>query len=122
MDPHHWIDITYVNRTKTIELALRKGLRVKSLMFSNKNVLKDIWISTNSRYSNQIDHLLVNKEFSNNIMDIRTYRGAVSKFKSRNSRCKVTKDTIEKVSQIQSQQRRNWATNQKTQNLIDTRK
>lgn len=59
-----------------MELALGKGLRVKSMMYPHKNILKRAWMSSDSTYSNQIDHnILINERFANNITDVRTYRG-----------------------------------------------
>jgi len=45
-------------------------------MFPFKNIYKGTWISPDGRYSNQIDPILVNERFANNIMNVRTYRGA----------------------------------------------
>lgn len=58
-------------------MALRKGLRVKSMMYPHKNILKRAWMSSDYYYyySNQIDHnILINERFANSITDVRTLR------------------------------------------------
>lgn len=76
IDIHSFHEITNDNGTKVIDLAKGKCLRVKNTMFSHKNIHKGTWMSPDGSYSNQIDHILVNKRFANNIMDVKTYRGA----------------------------------------------
>jgi len=58
-----------------VDLAIGKGLKVKSTMFPHKNIHKGTWVSPDGRHVHQIDHILINERFANNIADLRTYRG-----------------------------------------------
>ncbi|KAL4125993.1 hypothetical protein QTP88_010225 [Uroleucon formosanum] len=73
---HGLHDMANDNGTKLVDLAIGKGLRVKSTMFPHKNIHKGMWMSPDVNNVNQIDHILINERFSNNITDVRTYRGA----------------------------------------------
>ncbi|CAI6344668.1 unnamed protein product [Macrosiphum euphorbiae] len=68
--------MTNDNGTKLVDMAIGKGLKVKSTMFPHKNIHKGTWVSPDGRHVNQIDHILINERFANNITDVRTYRGA----------------------------------------------
>jgi endonuclease/exonuclease/phosphatase family metal-dependent hydrolase len=73
---HSLHDMTNDNSTKLVDMAIGKGIKVESTMFPHKNIHKGMWMSPDGRHVNQIDHLLINERFANNITDLRTYRGA----------------------------------------------
>ncbi|KAL4143409.1 hypothetical protein QTP88_005744 [Uroleucon formosanum] len=52
------------------------GLVVKSTMFPRKDIYKGTWKAPNSRYTNQIDHVMINTRFKNCIQEVKTVRGA----------------------------------------------
>lgn len=45
-------------------------------MFPRKNNHKYTWISSDEKYRNQIDYVLVTNKFKNSIVNIRALRGA----------------------------------------------
>ncbi|KAL4084269.1 hypothetical protein QTP88_028094 [Uroleucon formosanum] len=73
---HSLHNITNDNGLRLVYLATGKGFIIKSTMFPQKNIHKGTWRSPDGRYTNQIDHVLINSRFSNCIQDVRTVRGA----------------------------------------------
>lgn len=69
-------DITSENGLRLINFASGGGLVVKSTMFPPKDIYKGTWKAPNGRYTNQIDHVMINTRFKNRIHDIKTVRGA----------------------------------------------
>ncbi|VVC41512.1 Endonuclease/exonuclease/phosphatase,Reverse transcriptase domain [Cinara cedri] len=68
-------ETTNDNGMKLVDLATGKGFRIMSTMFPHKNIHKGTWRSPDGQHINQIDHILVNKRFTNAINDVRVYRG-----------------------------------------------
>jgi len=66
------------NGLKLIDLEVGNGLVIKSTVFLHKNFYKGTWRSPDGRYTNQIDHILVDSRFKNRIQDVRTIRGTNS--------------------------------------------
>uniref|UniRef100_A0A8D8Q0R7 Craniofacial development protein 2 n=1 Tax=Cacopsylla melanoneura TaxID=428564 RepID=A0A8D8Q0R7_9HEMI len=64
------------NGVRLLEFALSKNMLVKSTMFPHRRIHKGTWISPDGRTINQIDHVLVDKRWQSNILDVRTYRDA----------------------------------------------
>ncbi|KAF0770345.1 craniofacial development protein 2-like [Aphis craccivora] len=98
------------NGFRLIELATGRGLKIKSTSFPHKEIHKGICRSPDSRYINQIDHVLVNARFSNSVLDVRTFRGAecgsdhflvVGKLKVKLKRAKKRKEEQTELFDIQ---------------------
>jgi hypothetical protein len=53
-------DITSENGLRLIDFASGGGLFVKSTMFPRKDIYKGTWKAPNGRYTNQIDHVIIN--------------------------------------------------------------
>lgn len=57
-----------------MKLVLGKDFRVKNTMYLHKNIHKGTWMSPDVNHTYQINHILVNERFVNNIINVRTYR------------------------------------------------
>ncbi|XP_008178936.1 craniofacial development protein 2-like [Acyrthosiphon pisum] len=73
---HSMHDITSENGLRLIDFASGGGLVVKSTMFPRKDIYKGTWKAPNGRYTNQIDHVMINTRFKNCIQEVKTVRGA----------------------------------------------
>jgi len=73
---HSLHDITSKNGLRLIDFASGGELIVKSTMFPRKDIYKGTWKAPNGRYTNQIDHVLINTRFKNCLHDVKTVRGA----------------------------------------------
>jgi endonuclease/exonuclease/phosphatase family metal-dependent hydrolase len=69
-------EISNDNRVRLVNYATSKNLRVKSTMFSHRNIHKYIWTSPAGKPRDQIDHILVDRQRHSNILDVRSYRAA----------------------------------------------
>ncbi|KAI5737941.1 hypothetical protein M8J77_000982 [Diaphorina citri] len=64
------------NGIRLLEFALSKNMFVKSTMFPHKRIHKGTWISPDGHTVNQIDHVLINRRWHSDILDVRTFRNA----------------------------------------------
>ncbi|PNF38233.1 hypothetical protein B7P43_G11852 [Cryptotermes secundus] len=63
------------NGIKLINFSESKNLIISSTYFPHKNIHKKTWAALDEVTFNQIDHVLVEKRFATNILDVRTLRG-----------------------------------------------
>jgi hypothetical protein len=54
-------EISDDNGVRLVNVATSKNLRVKSTMFSHRNIHKYTWTSPDGKTHNQIDHILVDR-------------------------------------------------------------
>jgi hypothetical protein len=45
-------------------------------MFPHRNIHKYTWTSPNGKTNNQIDHVLIDRRWQTNILDVQSFRGA----------------------------------------------
>ncbi|PNF24941.1 hypothetical protein B7P43_G09156 [Cryptotermes secundus] len=70
-------DTTNHNGIKLIDFAESRTLIISSTYFPHKkNIHKRTWAAPDGVTFNQIDHVLIEKRFVTNILDVRTLRGA----------------------------------------------
>ena len=62
------------NGVRIVNFATAKNLVVKSTMFRHQNIHKYIWTSPDGKTHNQIDHILIDKRWLSNILDVRSFR------------------------------------------------
>ena len=58
------------NGVRTENFATSKKLVVKSMMFRHRNVHKYNWTSPDEKTHNQTDHILINRRWNSNILDV----------------------------------------------------
>jgi hypothetical protein len=64
------------NGVRLVNFETSKNLRVKSTMFSHRNILKYNWKSPDGKTHNQIDHILVDRRRHLNVLDVRSLKAA----------------------------------------------
>jgi hypothetical protein len=67
-------EISNDNGVRLVNFATSKNLRVNSTMFPHRNIHEYIWMSTDGKTHNQIDHILVDRRRHSNVHDVRSYR------------------------------------------------
>jgi hypothetical protein len=70
-------EISNDNGVRVVNVATPKNLVVKSTMFPHRKIHKYTWTSPEGNTYNQIDHVLIDKRRHSNILDVRSFRGAV---------------------------------------------
>jgi hypothetical protein len=58
-----------------VNFATSKNLVVKSTMFQHRNIHKYTWTSPDGQTHNQIYHILIDRRWHSNILDVRSFRG-----------------------------------------------
>jgi endonuclease/exonuclease/phosphatase family metal-dependent hydrolase len=64
------------NGVRLVNFATSKNVRVKSTMFTHRNIYKYTWTSPDWKPHNQIDHILVDRRRHSNVLDVRSFRAA----------------------------------------------
>jgi hypothetical protein len=64
------------NGVRIVNFATSKNLVVNLMMFQHRNIHKYTWISPDGQTHNQIDHILVDRRWHSNILDVRSFSGA----------------------------------------------
>jgi hypothetical protein len=63
---------------RVVNFATSKNLRVKSTIFPRRNIHKYTWTSPDGKTHSQIDHVLVDRRRHSNVLDVRSFRAAVT--------------------------------------------
>jgi hypothetical protein len=58
------------NGVRIVNFATSKNLVVKSTMFQHRNIHKYNWTSPDGQTHNQIDHILIDRRWHSNILDV----------------------------------------------------
>jgi hypothetical protein len=66
------------NGDRLVIIATSKNLTVKSTMFPHRNIHKVTRTSPDGRTHNQIDHILIDRRRHSSILDVRTFRAALT--------------------------------------------
>lgn len=61
------------NGCRLAGFALSNGLNFRSTQFQRKDIYKVTWNSSDKKFRSQIDHVLIDKVFSANITNVRSY-------------------------------------------------
>ena len=62
------------NVVRLVNFAISKNLEVKSTMFPHRNIHKTTWTSPDGKTHNQIDHVLIDRRWQSNVLDVRSFR------------------------------------------------
>jgi hypothetical protein len=64
------------NGVRLVNFATSKNLAVKITMFPYRNIHKYTWTFPDGKTHNQTDHILIDRRWHSNILDVRSFRGA----------------------------------------------
>jgi hypothetical protein len=67
-------EISNDNGVRIVNFATSKNIIVKSTMFPHSNIHKCSWTSPDGKTHNQIDHILIDRRWHLNILDVRSFR------------------------------------------------
>jgi hypothetical protein len=74
---HSLHDSSNDNGCRVANFAMSNGFVIKSTQFQRKDIYKVSWTSNDGRTQTQIDHVLIDGNFSNNIINVRSHRGTL---------------------------------------------
>jgi len=66
------------NGFRIVNFAISKSLVAKAKMFPHRNIHTYVWICPDMKTHNQIYHILIDRRWHANILDVRSFRGADS--------------------------------------------
>jgi hypothetical protein len=69
-------EINNINGVRLVNVATSKNLIVKCMMFPHFSIHKYTWTSPDGEKHNQIDHVLTDKRWHSNTVDVRCFKGA----------------------------------------------
>jgi hypothetical protein len=64
------------NGVRIVKFTTSEDLVIKSRMFPHRNIHKYTWTSPDGKTHNQIDHILIDRSWHSNVLDVRSFRGA----------------------------------------------
>ena len=67
---------TNANGVRILTFATSKYLVVKSTIFPHRNIQRYTWTSPDGKTHNQIGHILTDRRWHSNVLDVRSFRGA----------------------------------------------
>ena len=103
---HSMHEVSTDNSRRLADWATSRGLVISSKYFPHPKIHKAPWISPGQRTKNQIDHISVDAIHAQNVLDVRTFRGAnvdsdhflvMAKIRSRISTPKIKGDRVSKI-------------------------
>jgi endonuclease/exonuclease/phosphatase family metal-dependent hydrolase len=62
------------NGVRIVKFGTSQNPVVTSTMFQHRNIHKYTWTSTDGETHNQIDHVLIDRRWHSNILDVRSFR------------------------------------------------
>jgi len=64
------------NGERFAELCSNNNLYIRGTLFPHKQIHKATWVSPDQTMQNQIDHIVIHKEWRRSLFDVRAFRGA----------------------------------------------
>jgi hypothetical protein len=68
--------IVMIMALRVVNFATSKNLVAKTMIFPHQDIHKYTWTSPEGKARNQIDHILIDRRWHSNILDVRSFRGA----------------------------------------------
>lgn len=68
-------EVSNDNGQRLVDFAAERNLIIRSTQFEHKQIHKGTWRAPGGRYTNQIDHVLIQQRHAGWIKDVRSYRG-----------------------------------------------
>jgi hypothetical protein len=64
------------NGLRVTDFAISMNMKISSTFFQRKNIQRETWISPDGTRRNQIDHVMIDRRHSFDIVNVRSCRGA----------------------------------------------